>query len=94
MLRADYSIDCDAEEHTAYRGLAFTMAMSYPIGSLAVYSLVLWKHKHLLYPHEIRGRPTEDETIAQEAKRVNIHTIQPFALLHDACERAGVSLVN
>lgn len=70
-----------------------TMAISYPIGCLAIYSLVLWKHQHLLYPHEVRGRPTEDETIVQEAKRVNTPIIQPFALLHGACERAGVSLL-
>lgn len=94
MLRADYSIDCDAAEYSAYRALAVTMAIAYPIGSLAIYSAVLWKYRHLLYPHQIHGRPTEDNTIAQEAKRANAQTIQPFALLHDACERVGVSIVK
>lgn len=90
MLRADYSIDCDAAEHIAYRGLATTMAIAYPTSSLAIYSVVLWKHRHLLYPNKIHGRPAEDNTIAQEAKRANRITTYPFALLHDACERAGV----
>ncbi len=89
-LRADYSIDCDAAEHTAYRVLAIIMAMVYPIGSLAAFSAVLWKHRDMLYPSEVRGRSKDDNSIAQQAKRANISAIQPSGILHDACEEVGV----
>lgn len=93
-LRADYSIDCDVAEHKSHRVLAIIMAMVYPIGSLATFSAELWNHRDLLYPHQIRGRSKDDNTIAQQAKRANMPTIQPFGILHDACEKDRVERVN
>lgn len=89
LLRADYSIDCDVTEHTSYRALAIIMAIVYPIGSLAAFSAVLWKHRDRLYPPQIRGRSKEDNAIAQEAKRANAFALRRFGLLHDACESIG-----
>lgn len=89
MLRADYSIDCDATAHTKYRVLAATMAVAYPFGVFAFYVFTLLRHRQLLYPNQVRGRPKEDKAIAEEAKRLNELALQPFAILHDACEHGG-----
>ncbi|CAM9129421.1 unnamed protein product, partial [Laminaria digitata] len=86
MLRADYSIDCDAAGHGKYRVLALTMAAVYPFSVLAFYSFVLWRRRQLLYPTQVRGRPREDKAIAEEAKQLNELALRPFAILHDAYE--------
>lgn len=90
MLRADYSIDCDAAGHAKYRYLAAAMAVVFPVGSLALYSVVLWRHRRLLHPPPVHGRPKEDKPIAEEAKRINAVVLRPLALLHDACEWLAV----
>lgn len=93
MLRADYSIDCDAAEHGRYRVLAGTMAVVYPLGVFTFYTFVLWRRRHLLYPMQVRGRPREDKAIAEEAKRLNELALRPFAILHDACEQGDSACV-
>lgn len=90
MLRADYSIDCDAAGHAKYRYLAAAMAVVFPVGSLALYSVVLWRHRRLLHPPPVHGRPKEDKPIAEEAKRINAVVLRPLALLHDACQCLAV----
>ncbi|CAM9285986.1 unnamed protein product, partial [Hapterophycus canaliculatus] len=84
LLRADYSIDCDAAEHMRYRALGITFALAYPIGSSALFSGVLFKHRDALYPLHIHRRSKEDNAIAHEAKRVNALELQMSSLLHDA----------
>lgn len=93
MLRADYSIDCDAAEHGRYRVLAATMAVVYPFGVFAFYTFVLWRRRQLLYPMQVHGRPREDKAIAEEAKRLNELALRPFAILHDACEQGDSACV-
>lgn len=86
MLRADYSIDCDAAGHAKYRVLAVVMAIVFPVGTVVLYSVVLWRHRRLLHPIPVHGRSKEDEPIAEEAKRINAVVLRPLALLHGACE--------
>lgn len=62
------------------------MAIVYPIGTLAAFSAMLWKHRDLLYPRQIRGVSKEENAIAQEAKHFNTLDLRKFGLLHDACE--------
>lgn len=85
MLRADYSINCDAAEHSRYQMLAMA-AMVYPAGTLVLYWAILARNRQLLYPPEVHRRPKEDKAIALEAKRRNVLQLRPFVLLHDACE--------
>jgi hypothetical protein len=48
--RADYSISCNTDKHTAYKMYAIIMILVYPIGILAIYAGLLWHHRHKLNP--------------------------------------------
>ncbi|CAN0076684.1 unnamed protein product, partial [Ectocarpus sp. 13 AM-2016] len=47
-LRADYSLTCDTETHTAYRVYAGLMILVYPVGIPCVFGWWLFKHRHEL----------------------------------------------
>jgi hypothetical protein len=49
-LRADYSVSCDTDTHTAYERYAIAMVIVYPIGILLLYTVLLWRHRHNLNP--------------------------------------------
>ena len=69
------------------------MAVVYPFGVFVFYTFVLCRRRQLLYPTQVRGRPKEDKAIAEEAKRLNELALQPFAILHDACEQSNSACV-
>eukprot|EP00953_Heterococcus_sp_UTEX-ZZ885_P041481 21161-Heterococcus_DN1.PRE.3 len=47
-LRADYSVSCDTDKHTAYKVYAAVMIAVYPIGIPVLYATLLWRHRHSL----------------------------------------------
>ncbi|CAB1118869.1 unnamed protein product [Ectocarpus sp. CCAP 1310/34] len=47
-LRADYSLTCETETHTAYRVYAGLMILVYPVGIPCVFGWWLFKHRHEL----------------------------------------------
>jgi hypothetical protein len=49
-LRADYSISCNTDKHTAYKVYAAVMIAVYPIGIPVLYAVLLWRHRHSLNP--------------------------------------------
>jgi hypothetical protein len=49
-LRANYSISCDTDKHTAYKIYAAVMIVVYPIGIPVLYAVLLWRHRHILNP--------------------------------------------
>jgi hypothetical protein len=49
-LRADYSISCDTDTHAVFRKYAIFMVVLYPIGILAIYTVLLIRHRHNLNP--------------------------------------------
>ncbi|CAM9233149.1 unnamed protein product, partial [Laminaria digitata] len=49
-LRADYSISCDSNLHTFFKGYAMLMILVYPIGIPALYAAILWSKRELLNP--------------------------------------------
>ncbi|CAN0000371.1 unnamed protein product, partial [Ectocarpus fasciculatus] len=57
-LRADYSLTCDTETHTAYRVYAGFMILVYPVGIPCVFGWWLFKHRHEL-KQEDRERKAE-----------------------------------
>ncbi|CAM9121469.1 unnamed protein product, partial [Discosporangium mesarthrocarpum] len=50
LLQADYSIDCDSEEHGQYRLYAVAMVLVYPVGIPTLYTVILFKSRRSLYP--------------------------------------------
>ena len=63
FLTVDYSIDCNASEHTFYRGYAGAMILIYPIGIPFSYWFLLWRRRHLL-----NGKQREKEGEMSEEK--------------------------
>jgi hypothetical protein len=63
FLTVDYSIDCNASEHTFYRGYAGAMILIYPIGIPFSYWFLLWRRRHLL-----NGKQREKEEEMSEEK--------------------------
>jgi hypothetical protein len=52
LLKADYSIDCDAPERPGYVSYAVLMVLVYPVGVTVLYATLLWKQRHLICPEE------------------------------------------
>jgi len=50
-LIADYSIDCDSDEHTSFEVLAYLLVLAYPIGIPAAIWLLLWRSRETLNPN-------------------------------------------
>jgi hypothetical protein len=56
--RADYSISCDTDTHAVFRKYAIVMVVLYPIGILAIYTVLLIRHRHNLNPTATATAPT------------------------------------
>jgi hypothetical protein len=52
LLKADFSIDCDASTRDAYVAYAALMVLVYPVGITLLYTTILWKERHLICPEE------------------------------------------
>jgi hypothetical protein len=70
LLRADYSVSCDTDKHTAYKVYAAVMIGVYPIGIPLLYAVLLWRHRHSLHPTTITtgaARSMDSATISTNA---------------------------
>jgi hypothetical protein len=54
LLRADYSIDCDADVHSNYVVFAGCMIVLYPLGVPLLYLATLWQHKKEVSDAQLR----------------------------------------
>jgi hypothetical protein len=52
LLKADYSIDCDAPGRAGYVFYAVLMTLVYPIGITTLYAVLLWKQRLLVCPEK------------------------------------------
>jgi hypothetical protein len=52
LLKADYSIDCNAPGRPGYVFYAVLMTLIYPIGIPALYAVLLWKQRQLICPEK------------------------------------------
>jgi hypothetical protein len=52
LLKADYSIDCNAPDRPFYVVYAVIMTLIYPIGITALYAMLLWKQRVLICPEK------------------------------------------
>jgi hypothetical protein len=50
LLKADYSIDCNAQDRHGYVFYAALMTIIYPIGIPVLCAVLLWKQRHLVCP--------------------------------------------
>lgn len=47
-IRADYKVECDSFKDTTFQIYAGCMLLLYPVGSPAVYTSLLFKHRYIL----------------------------------------------
>jgi hypothetical protein len=54
LLRADYSIDCDADTHAKYVAFSGCMIFVYPLGVPLVFLAILWQYKKEISDVQLR----------------------------------------
>ena len=70
FLKVDYSIDCQAPQHSQFVQFASLMVLVYPIGIPAMYYYLLWKKKALLDPgqEEKEHRMSDEDALRETLK--------------------------
>lgn len=79
-LRADYSIDCNADNRASWLAYNLLMTFVYPVGCVVLYTVVLWAHHKQLNPAAYSDGP-EPPMDEQVAARDNDESLEHLAFL-------------